>query len=180
MAGRPKKVIASTENTATVLKEEDGIKDVLVASEKPSSEVLELRKTLDQIGISYEESDSISQLALKLAKESRRINETTVSSAADLATKKFASYAPGTNLTDKDFLRRLFLMGVPGFYLKPHYSNKKPGAPIFLFNDMDHKLSDDRIWERIRFSGVTQKTMKETMAKYSAQPGSKRTLTPLV
>ncbi len=177
MAGRPKKVVEELKDIESNLVKE-GVESLKVSNE-PSKEVLEIRKTLDQIGIAYEESDDITQLALKLAKESRRINESSVSSAADLAGKKFASYAAGTNITDKDFLRKLFLMGVPGFYLKPYYSKKSPGAPIFLFNDMDHKLSDARIWERIRFSGLTQKPFKETMAKYSIQPGSSRTLTPI-
>lgn len=181
MAGRPKKVVEVVEE---LKKEELAASAVLPSNvsdlpKEESKEIENLRKSLSDLGIVYDDSESVYELAMKLAKEAKRMNDTTVSSQADLTKRKLASYAPGTNITDKDFLQRLYFMGVPGMYLKGLYLTKGQGAPIFLFNDMDHKLSDARIWERIRFSGVSRKSLRETMSKYSVQPGSKRMLTPL-
>jgi hypothetical protein len=191
MAGRPKKVVneeagVSFENKATVSVSVahaapgyDAGDTIKVLSKTVDTEKENLRKSLDDLGIAHSESESVYELAMKLAKEAKRVTDNTVSSQADLTKRKLASYAPGTNLTDKDFLQRLYFMGVPGMYLKGLYLTKGQGAPIFLFNDMDHKLSDARIWERIRFSGVSRKSLRETMSKYSVQPGSKRMLTPI-
>lgn len=101
----------------------------------------EMVERLKQWG--FDLADTYSDTAL-IDAQNRYINETReklVTFETHEIGDKIASYAADTRLTNKEFITRLFLLSVPDIYLH-------------LFSDRDHDLSDDEIWEIIRYSPV--------------------------
>lgn len=193
MAGRPKKVVEKTLAESV----EESKEAMKIASCTPGEEVkpkiagyksmtaadlatttdpalIDLRKALDELGIVYEPTDSVLALAKKLSKEATQLHKSKVDSSVDVTQARLNSYPLGSNLTDKDFIKRLYFLGVSNFYLKPMRDPRDPNkAPTYLFYDIDAKLSDKQIHERIRFCGFVPQNM-QTVINGLTQPRSRK------
>jgi hypothetical protein len=86
-----------------------------------------------------------------------------LSFTVDKAVKDLNSYVTMNEemvLTDKEFLKRLFNLNMPYFYLH-------------LFKDADKSLRDDQIWSKIRRCGINPigSVQEVLMPRYSTSKG---------
>ena len=108
-----------------------------------------LVKQLQEAGIV---TDDLSDLDIieKLSSYAEEINSKKLKRDADILKDRMNFYAKDCDLTNKEFIDRLYHMSVP-----PHY--------LVLFKDSDYNLKNNRIWEIIRASKIPPILKKENM-----------------
>jgi len=89
------------------------------------------------------------------------------SSEKHMLAEQLNSYlnTPESRINDKPFAARLFDMGIPPIFLK-------------IFRDHDSTLSDERIWEMVRFSGIntSDTNLQEIVSRRRKIPQSAKNL----
>jgi hypothetical protein len=98
--------------------------------------VIDADKLSDQELVS-KQADLIKAQQVEFAK-SKKEKDKTKEQSLEVALKV---YAEASNLTDMEFIKRLYLMSVSDTY-------------IGMFRNEDNVLTDGQIWERIRYSGI--------------------------
>lgn len=144
-----------------------------VKEEQVSQDVLELRSTLDELNVQYDVTDGVVQLSSKLSTFARKANADLSAKNVDKLTLKLNSYARESYLTDKDFIKRLCLLGVPDFYLKTLRKNEKDINGFNTFRDVDSALNDAQLWRKVNACPHSPKTFQELMLKQARFDPSK-------
>lgn len=125
-----------------------------MSEKKQKVEVLDsgIAAVLEAAGIETEgltKEEAIEKLN-EIVRKNKKLQEDIVSAsqtkdeeAKSLIAKRMTSYmnTEGSLLTNKSFIGRLFEMGVPDCFLR-------------LFRDHDETLTDQKIWEIVRKSGI--------------------------
>lgn len=138
------------------------------------SNIVELRRDLDLLGIKYVTTDSVADLARKLSSAAKRINEKNISAEADSAELKIKRYLASSNLTSEDLVSKIVLCGIPQFYVEPKRDTSNPkSGKYYIFEDSDVNLTKEDLWEKVRFSGHCETDFNQTMHAYALQPKAK-------
>ncbi len=114
----------------------------------------DLMDALDKYGVTYGKDEDYASLLNKLTVYISSLEDIVSNrSTASHEEAAFASFIQGTNLSDKDFLMRLFKLGIAKIYIGRQW-DKTRKQEWYLFADRDADLKDNQIHERIRFSGI--------------------------
>lgn len=143
-------------------------KEIEATKEKaPASSMRdEIVAKLAELG--FKATDSMDDLTLinklsEIASNAQaKVIELETDSKIDGLTGKLNHYINGTEIDDLEFAERLYTANVHKRYLK-------------LFRNADKELSMDRVWERIRKSGINPLSVREIFADRHQEPNYGRT-----
>lgn len=136
-----------------------------VKEEQVSQDILELRSTLEELGVQYDLTDGVVQLSTKLSAFARKANSDLTAKKVDKLTARLNSFGRETYLTDREFVKRLFSIGVPDFYLKTLRKNEKDINGFQTFMDKDASLTDAQLWRKVNACPYSPVNFKEFMLR---------------
>lgn len=159
--------------TQTADKDEQVIDSVSQANEKVLSvnflDEAARKDIIDKLtawGISIDGLDD-AQLIAKLTTYAANANAQLVNQGTDDLAAKLASYGQYGIIQNKEFLSRLYHLSVLPIWL-------------VLFNDNDHVLPDEMIWDRIKKLGKSQIATKQEVMRPRYMMASKKNMPPVV
>lgn len=150
--GRPKNIEKQTNDFSVTVEEESHV-DVSPQVNDETKNIL--KDSLRELGIDFNENDSTADLTKKLVQKTKNFNDPQKSLNFSRKEYEFKNYATNTNLTNKDFIKKCFDMGIPDYYLNA-IEETRAGKKSFwyILTDADSALSKDNLLSKIRAAGV--------------------------